>query len=116
MDETYATDSDVTTLRGDLNTYTSSNDSTNTTQNSRLTSIESTTSSHDGRLDSLESTSSSHDGRLDTIEGGLQFTGSNVTVKGNLLVKGTETRVNSTTVDISDNIISLNGSGFSSRY
>ena len=114
LDETYATDSDVTTLRGDLNTYTSSNDSTNTTQNSRLTSIESTTSSHDGRLDSLESTSSSHDGRLDTIEGGLQFTGSNVTVKGNLLVKGTETRVNSTTVDISDNIISLNGSGASS--
>ena len=49
------------------------------------------------------------DGRLDTIEGGLQFTGSNVTVKGNLLVKGTETRVNSTTVDIQDNIISLNG-------
>ena len=114
LDDTYATDSDVTTLRGDLNTYTSSNDSTNTTQNSRLTSIESTTSSHDGRLDSLESTSSSHDGRLDTIEGGLQFTGSNVTVKGNLLVKGTETRVNSTTVDISDNIISLNGSGASS--
>ena len=114
IDDTFATDSDVTTLRGDFNTYTSSNDSTNTSQNSRLGSIESTTSSHDGRLDSLENTSSSHDSRLDTIEGGLQFTGSNVTVKGNLLVKGTETRVNSTTVDISDNIISLNGSGASS--
>ena len=97
LDNTYATDSDVTTLRGDLNTYTSSNDSLNTTQNGRLTSIESTTASLDGRLD--------------TIEGGLQFTGSNVTVKGNLLVKGTETRVNSTTVDIQDNIISLNGNG-----
>ena len=30
-----------------------------------------------------------------------------------LLVKGTETRVNSTTVDLDDNIISLNGTGAS---
>ena len=48
-----------------------------------------------------------------TVEGGLEFTGSNVTIKGNLLVKGTETRVNSTTVDLDDNIISLNGTGAS---
>ena len=98
-------------IRTTFNSYTSSNNTTNTTQNNRLTSLETTTASFDGRLDSLETTSASHDGRLDTIEGGLEFTGSNVTVKGNLLVKGTETRVNSTTVEISDNIISLNGSG-----
>jgi hypothetical protein len=77
-------------IRGDFNTYTSSND---------------------GRLVSLETTSASHDSRLDAIEGGLEFTGSNVTIKGDLLVKGTETRVDSTTVNLSDNIISLNGSG-----
>lgn len=40
----------------------------------------------------------------------LEFTGSNLTVKGNLLVKGTTTSVNSTTVAIGDNIIELNGS------
>jgi predicted nucleic acid-binding Zn-ribbon protein len=100
-------------IRTTFNSYTSSNNTTNTTQNNRLTSLETTTASFDGRLDSLETTSASHDGRLDTIEGGLEFTGSNVTVKGNLLVKGTETRVNSTTVEISDNVISLNGSGAS---
>jgi len=150
IDDTYATDTDVTTLRNDLNTYTSSNNttntnqdlrlvsletesgsirttfnsytssnnSTNTTQNNRLNSIETTSGSHDGRLDSLETKTGSLNGditgldsRLDTIEGGLEFTGSNVTIKGDLLVKGTETRVDSTTVEIGDNIISLNGSG-----
>ena len=105
-------------IRSDLNTYTSSNDSTNTSQNNRLGSLETTSGSHDGRLDSIETKTgslttdlSSLDGRLDTIEGGLEFTGSNVTIKGDLLVKGTETRVDSTTVEMGDNIISLNGSG-----
>ena len=162
IDETYATDSDVTTLRTDLNSYSSSTDgrldsleTTSGSSNLRLDYIESVTSSHNGRLNSLETISSSHDGRLDSIESntgsylissdlstlegranslettsgshntrltdletfetkvdtGLEFTGSNVTIKGNLLVKGTETRVDSTTVDIDDNIISLNGSG-----
>ena len=150
IDDTYASDTDVTTLRNDLNTYTSSNnttnqnqdirltsletesgsvrsdfntytssnDSTNTSQNNRLGSLETTSGSHDGRLDSIETKTGSLDGditgldgRLDTIEGGLEFTGSNVTIKGDLLVKGTETRVDSTTVEMGDNIISLNGSG-----
>jgi chromosome segregation ATPase len=118
IDNTYATDTDVTNLRSTLNTYTSSNDTTNTTQNSRLTSLENTSGSHDGRLDSLETNSGSQATQISnlqthqsTVETGLQFTGSNVTIKGDLLVKGTETRVNSTTVDLSDNIISLNGSG-----
>jgi hypothetical protein len=39
----------------------------------------------------------------------LEFTGSNLTVKGDLLVKGTTTAINSTIVDLGDNIISLNG-------
>ncbi len=190
IDDTYATDNDVTTLRTDLNSYTSSTDgrldsleTTSGSSNLRLDYIESVTSSHNGRLNSLETTSGSHDGRLDSIESktgsflvsndlstiegkigslettsgshegklssletisashdgrldslettsgshngrltdletfetkvdtGLEFTGSNVTIKGNLLVKGTETRVDSTTVDIDDNILSLNGSG-----
>jgi hypothetical protein len=40
----------------------------------------------------------------------IQTTGSNLTVIGNLLVKGTTTAINSTTIDLGDNIISLNGS------
>ena len=95
----------------------------------KIGSLETTSGSHDGRLDSLETESgsirstvntytSSNDIRVDNLEsfettvgGGLEFTGSNVTIKGDLLVKGTETRVDSTTVEVSDNIISLNGSG-----
>jgi hypothetical protein len=37
--------------------------------------------------------------------------GSTVTIGGNLVVSGTTTTINSTTLDIGDNIISLNGSG-----
>jgi len=44
-----------------------------------------------------------------SLKNAIETTGSNLTVKGNLLVKGTTTSVNSTTVAIGDNIIELNG-------
>jgi hypothetical protein len=44
-----------------------------------------------------------------SLKDALETTGSNLTVKGNLLVKGTTTSINSTTVAIGDNIIELNG-------
>ena len=44
-----------------------------------------------------------------SLKAALETTGSNLTVKGNLLVKGTTTSINSTTVAIGDNIIELNG-------
>jgi hypothetical protein len=40
----------------------------------------------------------------------IEITGSNLTVIGNLLVKGTTTAINSTVIELADNIISLNGS------
>ena len=78
----------------------------------------------DGRLDALEiesasvrttynSFSQSINTYTSSLNGAIELTGSNVTIKGNLLVKGTQTTVNSTTVDIGDNIISLNGTGAS---
>jgi len=60
-------------------------------------------SSLSNRIDELNTFSSS-------ISGAIEVTGSNVTIKGDLLVKGTTTSVNSTTVAIGDNIIELNGS------
>jgi hypothetical protein len=45
-----------------------------------------------------------------SLKAAIETTGSNLTVKGNLLVKGTTTAVNSTTVAIGDNVIELNGS------
>lgn len=44
-----------------------------------------------------------------SIKDAIETTGSNVTIKGNLLVKGTTTAINSTTVSIGDNVIELNG-------
>ena len=84
---------------GSLNSYTSSNNTTNTTQNNRLTALETTSAS-------LLTFSSS-------VATGIEFTGSNVTIKGNFLVKGTTTTVNSTTIETGDNIIALNGTGAS---
>jgi hypothetical protein len=44
----------------------------------------------------------------------IELTGSNLTVKGNLVVKGTTTNVNTTTLDVDNNLINLNGSGATS--
>lgn len=44
-----------------------------------------------------------------SVNDSLEFTGSNLTVKGNLLVKGTTTAVESNVVSIGDNIVELNG-------
>jgi hypothetical protein len=84
--------------------FSSSLATTNATQDGRLTSIETSTAS-------LNTFTSSTNTFINNVNGGLEFTGSNVTVKGNFLVKGTTTSINSTTLDIGDNIISLNGSG-----
>jgi hypothetical protein len=43
----------------------------------------------------------------------IELTGSSVTIQGDLLVRGTTTSVNSTTIELGDNIIELNGSGAS---
>lgn len=45
-----------------------------------------------------------------SLKNAIELTGSNVTIKGDLLVKGTTTAIQSTTVSIGDNIIELNGS------
>jgi hypothetical protein len=45
-----------------------------------------------------------------SLKEAIELTGSNVTIQGDLLVKGTTTSIASTTVDIGDNIIELNGS------
>jgi hypothetical protein len=44
-----------------------------------------------------------------SLKGAIEITGSNLTVIGDLLVKGTTTSINSSVVSIGDNIIELNG-------
>jgi chromosome segregation ATPase len=105
-------------IRTDFNTYTSSNDSTNSTQNSRLNSLESAsssinsyTSSNTVNINAIHTATSSLNTFSSSVLGAVEITGSNLTVKGNLLVKGTTTQIDSTTVNIGDNIIQLNGTG-----
>ena len=101
-----------------------------TSVDSRLDSLESAVgggSNIDNRLTSLEATSASlnatasnHEGRIDTLESfsgsfntAFDLDGQNVTIAGDLIVNGTTTTVNSTTIELGDNIIALNGSGAS---
>ena len=67
-------------------------------------SIATTNNGQTDRLGSLETYSSS-------LKTAIELTGSNVTIQGDLLVRGTTTSVNSTTIELGDNIIELNGSG-----
>jgi hypothetical protein len=69
-------------------------------------SIATTNNGQTDRLGALESYSSS-------LKTAIELTGSNVTIQGDLLVRGTTTSVNSTTIELGDNIIELNGSGAS---
>lgn len=61
---------------------------------------------NEGDLAAIESYTSS-------LKTALTLDGQNVTVVGNLEVSGTTTQIDSTTVDIGDNIIQLNGTGAS---
>ena len=87
--------SDLTALR----TFTAS-------QESKDSTLATYTGSVDISLSALNTYSAS-------LKTAFELTGSDVVVLGNLQVKGTQTIVNSTTVQVDDNIIELNGSGVS---
>ena len=88
----------------------------------RLSNLETTSGSHNGRLTNLESKSASVDVSLaeihtytSSLKDALSVSGlgaaSTTTIKGDLIVNGTTTAVNSTTIQLGDNIIELNGTG-----
>jgi hypothetical protein len=72
----------------------------------------------DGRLTNLESKSASVDisvaelnSYTSSLKTAITASGANVTINGNLTVKGTTTQIDSTTLNIGDNIIELNYGG-----
>jgi len=84
----------------------------------RLSSLEVFSASAESNDTELFATASDHEtrvGDLETfqsdIETAISVDGTNVTVNGNFTISGTQTVVDSTTVQIGDNIIELNGSG-----
>jgi len=70
----------------------------------RLSNLESKSASVDTSVSNINSYTSS-------LKTAITLDGQNVTVNGNFTVAGTQTVVNSTTVQLGDNIIELNGTG-----
>lgn len=70
----------------------------------RLSNLESKSASVDVSVSNINSYTSS-------LKTAITLDGQNVTIEGNLTVAGTQTIVDSTTVQIGDNILELNGSG-----
>jgi hypothetical protein len=84
----------------------------------RLTSLESTSASLNTSVSNLNSTTESLNISVaalnsysSSLKTAFELTGSNVVVLGDLTVKGTTTSVESTTIQLGDNIIELNGTG-----
>jgi hypothetical protein len=96
---------------GSLNSFTAS-------ANGRLNNLETTSGSNNSRLNNLETKSASVDISLvelnsytSSLKTAITASGTNVTINGNLTVKGTTTQIDSTTLNIGDNIIELNYGG-----
>lgn len=96
--------SQIVSILSSLNSYTSSQD----TKNSNLATY---TASIDTELDKIQESTASLNLYTASLKTALELTGSNVVVLGDLTVKGTTTSVNSTTIQLGDNIIELNGNG-----
>ena len=62
-------------------------------------------------ITAIETSTSSLNTFTSSLLTAIELTGSNLTVKGNLLVKGTTTNVNTSTLDVDNNLINLNGAG-----
>jgi len=62
-------------------------------------------------ITAIETSTASLNTFTSSLLAAVELTGSNLTVKGNLLVKGTTTNVNTTTLDVDNNLINLNGTG-----
>jgi hypothetical protein len=93
-----------------LNSFSSSEETKNSTLatytgsvNTRLTELYTTASNHETRVDSLEASQSVFDTAFNVV-------GTDVEIVGNLVVKGSTTSVESTTIQLGDNILELNGS------
>ena len=96
--------SQIVSILSSLNSYTSSQD----TKNSTLSSL---TASMAGEILRIQESTSSLNTYTSSLKTALELTGSNLIVLGDLTVRGTTTSVNSTTIVLGDNIIELNGTG-----
>jgi hypothetical protein len=101
----------------DINSYTASNDTTNNLQTTRINQLAAATASVNvftqsvnGHIADINSYTASLKQAFTASGANITFSG-NVTIPGNLTVQGTQTVVDSTTIQLGDNILELNGSG-----
>lgn len=96
--------SQIVGILSSLNSYTGSQD----TKNSTLATY---TASIDLDLARIHESTASLNTYTSSLKTALELTGSNVIVLGDLTVRGTTTSIESTTIQLNDNIIELNGTG-----
>jgi hypothetical protein len=94
-----------------LESYTGSNNTVIGTLQTSTGSLNSYTSSNTTNINAIHTATSSLNTFTSSFNTSFGLSGADVTVKGNLTISGTTTTVNSTTVEIGDNIIQLNGTG-----
>jgi hypothetical protein len=111
-------DSTLASYTGSVDTSIQNINTKNDDQDNRLDSLESRADStdtaqgvQDGRLTDLEGRATDLETFQSDVETAISFDGQNVSINGNFTVSGTQTVVNSTTIQLDDNIIELNGSG-----
>ena len=112
----------IHTSTSSLNSFTSSQNSKNTALFTATASLNSYTASNITNInaihtftasvnlnnDALNIATASLNSYTSSLKTAIELTGSAVTIKGDLLVKGTTSTINSTTIQLDDNIISLN--------
>ena len=64
-------------------------------------------------ISAIQSSTASLNSFTSSLLTAIELTGSNLTVRGDFLVKGTTTNVNTSTLDVDNNLINLNGNGAS---
>ncbi len=99
------------TLTGSNSIRLSNLESKSSSVDTQLTTIGSVTSSLETRMTTLANVTSSIHSYTSSLKTALSLSGTDVTVLGNLTVNGTTTQINSTQVNIGDNILELNYGG-----
>jgi hypothetical protein len=94
-----------------LESYTGSNNTVIGTLQTSTSSLNTYTSSNTTNINAIHTSTGSFKSFTSSFDTAIGLSGADVTVKGNFTVSGTSTTVNSTTVEIGDNIIQLNGTG-----
>jgi cytoskeletal protein CcmA (bactofilin family) len=108
--------SDINTKTGSLEakniiigSYTSSMNTFTASVNGHISDINTKTGSFETKWATLQNVTSSILSYTSSLKSAIELTGSSVTILGNLVVKGTQLLVDSTTIQLGDNILELNG-------